>query len=56
MLNAAAALVVAGAGDDLAGAVDQAQASIDDGRAADLLEAFVRVSVAARDAEPKAAT
>jgi anthranilate phosphoribosyltransferase len=51
VLNAAAALVVAGAGADFAGAVEQAQASIDDGHAADCLDAFVRTSVAAREAE-----
>ena len=50
-LNAGAALVVAGLADDLAGGLELAFASIDDGSAAALLEAFVRTSVAARDAE-----
>ncbi|MGH9033885.1 MAG: anthranilate phosphoribosyltransferase [Acidimicrobiia bacterium] len=50
-LNAAAALVVGGAAVDLAEGVEAAQASIDDGRAAAALDAFVRVSVAAREAE-----
>jgi anthranilate phosphoribosyltransferase len=50
-LNAAAALVVAGTASDLAEGVEAAQASIDDGRAAAALDAFVRVSVAAREAE-----
>ncbi len=49
-LNAAAALVVAGLTDDLAGGLELAFASIDDGRAAATLEAFVRTSVAAREA------
>jgi anthranilate phosphoribosyltransferase len=49
-LNAAAALVVAGLADDLAAGIEQAFASIDDGRAAAALEAFVRTSVAAREA------
>jgi anthranilate phosphoribosyltransferase len=50
-LNAAAALVVGGVAADLAEGVEAAQASIEDGRAAAALEAFVRVSVAAREAE-----
>ena len=50
-LNAAAALVVAGTAADLGEGVEAAQASIDDGRAAAALDAFVRVSVAAREAE-----
>jgi anthranilate phosphoribosyltransferase len=49
-LNAAAALVVAGLAADLAGGLELAFASIDDGRAAATLEAFVRTSVAAREA------
>jgi len=49
-LNAAAALVVAGMADDLAGGLELAFASIDDGRAAATLEVFVRTSVAAREA------
>jgi anthranilate phosphoribosyltransferase len=48
-LNAAAALVVAGLADDLAGGLEVAFAAIDDGRAAAVLEAFVRTSVAARE-------
>jgi anthranilate phosphoribosyltransferase len=51
VLNAAAALVAAGAAGDLTDGVDAAHASIDDGRAAAALDAFVRVSVAAREAE-----
>jgi anthranilate phosphoribosyltransferase len=49
-LNAAAALLVADVVPDLGAGVDQARAVIDDGRAAATLEAFVRVSVAAREA------
>ena len=52
VLNAAAALVVAGTVADLAAAIEAAQASIDDGRAAETLDAFVRVSGAAGEAEP----
>jgi len=48
LLNSAAALMVAGLADDLAGGVELAATVIDDGRAASTLEAFVRVSVAAR--------
>jgi anthranilate phosphoribosyltransferase len=48
-LNAAAALLVADAVPDLKSGVEQARAVLDDGRAAATLEAFVRVSVAARD-------
>lgn len=51
MLNAAAALVVGDRAADLAEGVDAARASIDEGRAAAALDAFVRVSVAAREAE-----
>jgi len=50
-LNAAAALVVGDVASDLAEGVEAAQASIEDGRAAAALDAFVRVSVAAREAE-----
>lgn len=50
-LNAAAALVAAGLADDLADGLAQAAAALDDGRAAATLEAFVRTSVAAREAE-----
>jgi anthranilate phosphoribosyltransferase len=49
-LNAAAALFVADAVPDLHAGVQQARAVLDDGQAAATLEAFVRVSVAARDA------
>ena len=49
-LNAAAALLVADVVPDLGAGVEQARAVIDDGRAAATLEAFVRVSVAAREA------
>jgi anthranilate phosphoribosyltransferase len=49
-LNAAAALVVGDAAPDLASGVELAGAILDDGRAAATLEAFVRVSVAAREA------
>jgi anthranilate phosphoribosyltransferase len=48
-LNAAAALVVADAVPDLGAGVEQARAVLDDGQAAATLEAFVRVTVAARD-------
>jgi anthranilate phosphoribosyltransferase len=48
-LNSAAALLVADAVPDLAAGVEQARAVIDDGRAAATLEAFVRVTVAARE-------
>lgn len=51
LLNAAAALVVAGVADDLPHGLDVARTSVDDGRAHDALDAFVRSSVAARDAE-----
>jgi anthranilate phosphoribosyltransferase len=48
-LNAAAALVVAGIADDLAGGLERAFAAIDDGHAAAALDALVRTSVAARE-------
>jgi anthranilate phosphoribosyltransferase len=48
-LNAAAALVVADVAPDLGAGVEQARALIDDGQAAATLEAFVRVTVAARE-------
>ena len=44
LLNAAAGLVVAGLADDLAGGVEPAAASIDEGRAASVLERMVKVS------------
>jgi anthranilate phosphoribosyltransferase len=50
-LNAAAGLVVAGLADGLGTGVERARQVIDDGRAEAALEAFVRVSVAAREAE-----
>ena len=49
LLNAAAALVVAGIADDLADGVERAAGSIDDGHAAAALDALVRTSVAARE-------
>jgi len=49
LLNAAAALVVAGRATDLAAGVEEAAAVVDDGRAAATLEAFVKVTVAARE-------
>lgn len=49
-LNAAAALLVAGVVDDLRSGVELAGTILDDGRAAATLDAFVRVSVAAREA------
>jgi anthranilate phosphoribosyltransferase len=48
-LNAAAALLVADLVPDLASGVARAGEILDDGAAADTLEAFVRVTVAARD-------
>jgi anthranilate phosphoribosyltransferase len=50
LLNAAAALIVAGRADDFGEGVAQARASIDEGHAAAALDAFVRTSVAARAA------
>jgi anthranilate phosphoribosyltransferase len=50
-LNAAAALLVTDLADDWAGALELAGAVIDDGRASAALDAFVRTSVAAREAE-----
>jgi anthranilate phosphoribosyltransferase len=44
LLNAAAALVVAGMAGDLPGALTAAAASIDDGRAAGVLDRWVEVS------------
>jgi len=49
-LNAAAAMVVSDLVSDVAAGVELARTVIDDGRAAATLEAFVRVSVAAREA------
>jgi len=50
-LNAAAGLVVAGLADDLGAGLELAFSTIDEGRAAAVLDAFVRASVAARDDE-----
>lgn len=49
VLNAAAALVAAGLADDVGEGIEAARASVDDGHAALVLEAFVRTSVAARE-------
>jgi anthranilate phosphoribosyltransferase len=46
LLNAAAGLVAAGVVDDLAAGVEAGAAAIDDGRAADVLDALVRTSKA----------
>ena len=46
MLNAAAALMVAGVADDLAAGVEQAAQSLDQGSAAAALARLVRVSTA----------
>jgi anthranilate phosphoribosyltransferase len=51
VLNAAAALMVAGLADDLGSGVEVATAAIDNGAAERALETLVRVSNAARDAE-----
>jgi len=51
IVNAAAGLVVAGIADDYADGVQRARASIDSGAAARVLEDWVRVGTAARDAE-----
>ena len=51
VLNAAAALIVAGVAADMAEGIEAAQASIDDGRAANTLDAFVHASQAARESE-----
>jgi anthranilate phosphoribosyltransferase len=51
LLNAAAALVVADAAESLAAGLEAAAASIDTGRAAATLDAFVATSRAAREAE-----
>jgi anthranilate phosphoribosyltransferase len=52
VLNAAAGLVVAGVVDDIGAGCDAARSSIDDGRAADVLERVVAVSTAAKATEP----
>lgn len=46
VLNAGAALVVAGHCDDMSGGIERAEAAIDDGRAEAALEGLVRVSTA----------
>ena len=51
VLNAAAALVVAGVAGDLADGVTRAEAAIDDGQAAAVLDGLVRVSKDAAAAE-----
>ena len=51
LLNASAALLVAGMADDLAAGLELAAKAIDDGRAEAALDGFVRTSVAAREAE-----
>ena len=51
LLNAAAGIVVAGLADDLASGLDRARASIDDGRAAGVLERLVAASNAAAEAQ-----
>jgi anthranilate phosphoribosyltransferase len=49
LLNAAAALCVAGVADDLASGIDLAASAIDDGRATDLLDRLVRRSTELAD-------
>jgi anthranilate phosphoribosyltransferase len=51
LLNAAAALIVADLADDFAAGIELAAKAVDDGRAEAVLDAFVRTSVAAREAE-----
>jgi anthranilate phosphoribosyltransferase len=51
-LNGAAALVVAGVADDLATGLTQAQASIDDGHAADVVRRLVEISATAAAGRP----
>jgi anthranilate phosphoribosyltransferase len=51
LLNAAAALFVAGLADDLGGGLELAGKAVDEGRAEAVLDGFVRTSVAAREAE-----
>ena len=55
VLNAAAALMVAGRPPDLAGGVEMAIASVDSGAAERALESLVRVSQAERAAEQESA-
>jgi anthranilate phosphoribosyltransferase len=54
VLNAAAALMVAGIADDLAAGVEAAGAALDNGAAERALESLVRVSCAARETEGEA--
>jgi anthranilate phosphoribosyltransferase len=54
LLNAAAALVVAGIAPDLPAGIEAAASSIDDGKAAGALDAMVRVSNEAKAAEESA--
>ena len=49
LLNASAALVVAGLADDIADGLERARVSVDAGDAAAVLEKFVRTSTAARE-------
>ena len=53
VLNAAAALVVAGIAPDLGAGIETAGAALDNGAAERALEALVRVSCAARATEPE---
>jgi anthranilate phosphoribosyltransferase len=52
LLNAAAALLVAGSSRDFGAALDAARSSVDDGAAARALDTLVRVSGDAKAAEP----
>ena len=54
VLNAAAAVVVAGLADDLGAGIDVAKESLDSGAAERALAALVRVSCTARDQEAEA--
>ena len=51
VLNAAAGIVVAGIADDLADGLDRARVSLDEGRAAEVLELLIASSNAAAEAE-----
>lgn len=53
LLNASAGIVVAGLADDLAAGLELARASVDDGRAAGVLERLVAASTAAAEAEQR---
>jgi anthranilate phosphoribosyltransferase len=52
LLNAAAGLIAAGVADDLAEGLEAAAASVDSGKAADVLTRLVAVSNEAKAAEP----